>query len=146
MPQNTPILTVAREWDHLEPAMDPGYARRDHVKVPVAGAGATVAYAIGQILRQKDDGTNEFAKQGTAGYTGPARLNDYPFVINENGLWQLGDTWNTGAFASNLSIPVYFQGFFKTQDVVGLGADDTVMNAISVLIRGTRTAGIIKLK
>jgi hypothetical protein len=85
MPQNVAIRTSGAQFDFLEPAMVPDYARTDHVTVPNAGAGLFVTYLKGQILRQKDDGTNVFAKDGTAGYTGPVRVVKYTFTINDAG-------------------------------------------------------------
>jgi hypothetical protein len=149
MSQNTVIRTSGAQWLKLEPAMEPELADLDHIKLKVAGAGATVAYPAGQIVAQKDDGTNEFAKIGTAGYAGPKRIINYPIVINELGQYQYGGTWVPPSDLATPelfegSIAAYFQGFFKTQDLTGL-ADDATMATVGRLVRGTRAAGIIQL-
>lgn len=148
MPQNTQILTVGREFDFLEPAMNPDFARTDHIKLVAAAAGTTVAYPAGQLVRQKDDGTNEFAKQGTAGYTGPGRLIKYPIIVNDAGQWQYGATWYTpggvGGEVFEGSLAAYYRGYFKTADITGL-TSDAVMLAVGTLHRGTRASGIFAL-
>lgn len=145
MPQNTPIRTTGRTWDFLEPAMHPNQARTDHGVLLAAGAGATIVYPKGQVLCQKDDGTNVWAKVGTAGYTGPKRVLKYPVVVDEFGRYQFGATfYAVGNETFEGSIDFYYQGFFKTQDLVGL-TTDAIMNTVGRLIRGTRLAGIIEL-
>lgn len=144
MPQNTAIRTTARTWDFLEPAMNPEYARTDHGVLIVAGAGLTVVYPKGQILCQKDDGTNVWAKIGTAGYAGPKRVLKYPVTVNELGQYQYGATFfTTGNEIFEGSVDFYYQGFFKCQDLVGL--DGTTQPTVGRLIRGTFTTGIIEL-
>jgi hypothetical protein len=149
MPQNTPVFTVAREWDFLEPAINPNYARTDHIKLKPAGAGLTITYAQGQAVAQKDDGSNEFAKLGTAGYTGAKRLIKYTVTLDENGYWQYGTVFyvNTGTVDAERfegTVAAYYRGYFKTQDLVGV-ADDDALATVGRLHRGTRTAGIVAL-
>ncbi len=149
MPQNVAINTVSTFWDFLEPAFDPNDARIDHAKIKVAGAGLTVSYLKGQVLVQKDDGTNEWAKLGTTGYgttypQGPKRVVKYPFTINELGQWVYGASFSAGMDFFESSIAVYYQGYFKTQDLVGM-TTDAIMNQCGTLIRGTRTDGVIHL-
>jgi hypothetical protein len=142
MPQNVAIRTSGAQFDFLEPAMVPDYARTDHVTVPNAGAGLFVTYLKAQILRQKDDGTNVFAKDGTAGYTGPVRVVKYTFTINDAGQRQLGSTFYVNVSESTFegSEDVYYQGFFKCQDLVG-----TVDATVGRLVRGTYVTGILEL-
>lgn len=144
MSQTTAHLTVARQWDFLEPAMDPNSARTDHIKLTVPGSGTTVAYPAGQVVCQKDDGTNEWAKIGTSGFTGPKRIIKYAVVINDAGLWQHGSSFVTGQESFSGSLAAYWKGVFKTQDLTGL-TDNTVMATVGALLRGTRTAGIISV-
>lgn len=141
MPQNTPIRTTGRRWDFLEPAIDPQSARTIHGKLVAAGAGTTVAYPAGQIVCQKDDGTNVWAKKGTSGYAGPDRLIKYPVIVNESGYWQYGDTWHTvGDETFEGTVAMYYQGKFKVQDLTG-----TKDEKLGRLISGTYTAGIVEL-
>jgi len=142
--QNTAIRTTGRTWDFLEPAQVPEHARTDHGVFLAAGAGLTITYPKGQIVAQKDDGTNVWAKVGTAGYDGPRRVVKYPITVNEFGQSQLGSIFIAGSGeVFEGSDCFYYQGFFKTQDLVGL----TVGNAPTVgrILRGTVTAGIIEL-
>lgn len=141
MPQNTAIRTTGTQWDFLEPAMVPNLARTDHIKIVASGAGTFVTYPKGQILCQKDDGTNVFAKKGTAGYTGPHRILKYPVIVNDAGYHQLGGTWYTeGNDIFEGSVDAYYQGFFKCQDLTGT-KDETVGR----LVRGDYTTGILEL-
>ena len=148
MGQNTPIRTTGQQWPKLEPAMDPQDARLVHGVLKVAGAGATISYPAGQIVCQKDDGSNEWAKIGTSGYTGPKRLIKYAVVVDENGKREYGSTF---IVASDLvtpdqfegSVAMYHKGYFKCQDLTGL----TALNQPTVgrLVMGTYTSGIIEL-
>jgi hypothetical protein len=147
MPQNVQILAVSREWDFLEPVQNPDYARTDHIKLAAAASGTFVTYPAGQLVRQKDDGTNEFAKQGTAGYTGPARLIKYPVTVNDAGAWARGSAFVAPAQGGEVfegTMGAYYRGYFKTTDITGL-TDDDVMNDVGYLTRGTRAAGILHL-
>ena len=141
MPQNVAIRTTGTQWDFLEPAMNPNYARTDHGKIVPSANGTFVSYPKGQILCQKDDGTNVFAKKGTAGYTGPHRIMKYSIIVNDAGNYQLGSSWLTeGSNVFEGSVDMYYQGFFKCQDLTGT-KDDTVGR----LIRGTYVTGILEL-
>lgn len=141
MSQQTPIRTTGASWDFLEPAMDPNSARTMHGVLKPAGAGATLTYPKGQVVRQKTDGTNSWAKAGTAGYAGPARLMKYAVTIDENGVMQLGSTFQTGtADLFKNSVDMYYQGKFQTTELTGT-VDATVGNLIS----GTYADGIIDL-
>lgn len=116
-------------WDFLEPAMNPDYARTDHGVLEVAGAGLYVPYRKGQILRQKTDGTNVWAKIGTSGFAGPPRIMKYSVLVNDAGKYQMTDsaTWDSNRQVYDaLSIDMYYQGFFKTQDLIGAGGTNEV--------------------
>ena len=143
MPQNTAIRTTGRSWDFLEPAIDPNSARTIHNVLVAAASDTTVSYPAGQVIRQKDDGTNEWAKQGTSGYNGPARLIKYPVIVNDEGDWQYGDTWYTeGNEIFENSMEAYYQGKFKCQDVVGLtgsGGTNEVQTETMTATGGSRT-------
>lgn len=123
------VRNTPRTWDFLEPAMNPDHARTDHVVLKPAGAGLYVPYRKGQILKQKNDGTNSFAIVGTSGYGGPPRIMKYSVLIDENGKYQMTDntTWNANAqvFLAG-SVDAYYQGFFKTQDLIGAGGTNEV--------------------
>jgi hypothetical protein len=143
MPQNTVLRTLGRSWDFLEPAIDPNFARLIHGKMIAAAAGTTVSYPAGQVVRQKTDGTNVWAKDGVTGYAGPARIIKYPITVDENGFWQFGPTFYTGGVGESFetSVEMYYQGKFKCQDLTAAALDDTVGRLIS----GTYTAGILQL-
>ena len=146
MPQNVLMQTLPREWDFLEPAMNPNLARTKHVKLALAGAGLFVAYASGQVIAGKDDGTNEYAKLGTAGYTLAPKIIKYPVIVNEFGFSQYGDTWAGGHPTEEGTVAVYYVGIFKCQDLLPAGLVDAATQAsIGRLIEGTRTTGLIYL-
>jgi hypothetical protein len=128
MPQKDVIRTMGPEWDFLEPAMHPDYARTDHGVLVPAGAGAVLAYRKGQILRGKTDGSNLWAKLGTSGYAGPPRIMKYSVLINEYGQYQYTDqdAWDWVRGRHEGSIDFYYQGFFKTQDLIGAGGTNEV--------------------
>lgn len=110
---------VNRIWDFLEPSRNPDWARTDHIKLVSAIAGTKIVYSIGQVVRQKNDGTNEFAKQGTAGYTGPVRVMKYPHIVDESGNYQLGDVWyDQAAEVFTGTVDAYWRGVFRTQDLI----------------------------
>jgi hypothetical protein len=139
--QSIPIRTTGEAWAFLEPAQNPSKARLDHVMLKKAGAGVQLSYPKGQIIHQKDDGTNEWAKKGTAGYTGPVRVLKYPVIIDEYGNWQYGSTWYTqGSEMMRDSTEVYREGEFFTQDLVGTPDITT-----GRLVRGNYTNGILAL-
>lgn len=144
MSQNTAIRTTSRVWDFLEPAIDPNSARTIHGVLIAAAADTTVAYPIGQVVRQKDDGTNAWAKQGVSGYNGPARLIKYPVIVDDAGDWQYGDTWIENGEIYENSMEMYYQGKFKCQDLVGLvgsgvGGTNEVQTETVTATGGTRT-------
>jgi len=143
MPQNLVTRVQGRQFDFLEPSRHPNFAREDHIHVPAAAPGTTVTYPIGQIVRQKDDGTNEFAKEGTGGYTGPARIVKHAFTVDENRHYQQGTSWRDGVLVSTHSRNAYFIGYFKTQDLVGLTEANFADGTIGKPVRGTYTAGEI---
>lgn len=145
--QDTAIRTTGRTWDFLEAVIRPNEAKTIHGKLltPALASGLFITYPKGQVVCQKDDATNVWAKIGTAGYTGPKRVIKYPVIINELGQWQYGPTFHTiGGDVMEDSIAMYYKGFFKTQDLVGL-TDDDVMATVGKIIAGNRLAGIIEL-
>lgn len=143
MSQNQVLRTNARVFDFLEPAMNPEYARTDHGVLKPAGAGTVVSYRKGQIVMQKDDGTNEWAKIGEAGYTGPPRIVKYSVLVNEDGAYQFSekDAWNDLDNINEGSVDLYYQGYFKTQDLVGSGGTNEVQTETidAAVDGGTRT-------
>ena len=121
--------------------MYPETARTIHGKIIAAASGTTVVYPKGQLVRQKDDGSNAWAKDGTSGYTGPARALKYPITVNDAGQYQHGAVFYTvGNETFEGSVDMYYQGFFKCQDLVG-----TKNTTVGRLISGTYTAGILEL-
>lgn len=128
MPQKDVKLTIGRTWDFLEPAMVPDYARTDHVLLLKPGGGSLISYRKGQVLRQKNDGTNEWAKQGTGGYGGPARILKYSVLVNEDGAWIHTDktVWNEGLPVHEGSVDAYYRGYFKCQDIISAGGTNEV--------------------
>lgn len=120
--QDQVIRQTGEVFAKLNPAIRPNDARTIHGRLKVAGAGVTVFYDKGQVLRQKDDGSAEFAINGTGGYTGPVRAMVRPVTIDENGYWQYGSTFyaNVGAANSPASFDMYYQGFFYCQELIGL--------------------------
>jgi hypothetical protein len=128
MSQNVPIRTTGHQWDFLEPAMHPSYARTKHGVIVPAGSGLYVRYPKGQVIRQKNDGTNAWAKIGTSGFAGPPMLVKYPFVVNDAGEWQITDdaTFNGNYETFRDSIAFYYQGYFRTQDITSQGGTNEV--------------------
>lgn len=128
MPQNIAIRTVTPEWDFLEPAMDPNSAREWQVVIPAAGSGLYVAYRPGQILRQKNDGTNNWDKVGTSGFGGPPSIIKYPMLVNDAGQHQITNksTWQAGDAVHEGSVNAYYYGKFKTQDLIGAGGTNQI--------------------
>lgn len=128
MPQKDVIRNTGQVWNFLEPAEDPNSAREDHVVLLEAGAGLYVSYRKGQIIMQKNDGTNKFAKIGTSGYGGPPRIMKYSVLVNDAGHYQMTDnaTWNANSRIYENSIDVYYTGKFKTQDLIGAGGTNEV--------------------
>lgn len=142
----TPFVTVARDWDSLEPAKNPEYARTDHVVLA-----PSVTYAQGEVLAQKDDGTNVWHKRGTAGYGtaagSPRRLNQYPCVTNAAGRAFLGSALPSpaGAETGFDSMPAWYRGYFFTKDLVGI-PDADALAEVGPLDRGTLADGIVHLR
>lgn len=148
--QDTAIRTVAQRWPFLEPSRDPNYARTDHIKLKPAGAGLTVTFLKGQVVCQKDDGSNEWAKIGTSGYTaryGCIRLIKETVTIDENGVTQLGSVFYTvGNEGFEGTVDAYWRGIFFCQEVVGLygsGGTNEVQTETVTATGGTRTITVI---
>lgn len=128
MPQNLVKRIDGAPWDFLEPAMHPDYARTDHGKLKAAASDDVLMYPKGQILRGKTDGSNEWAKIGESGYAGPVRIMKWSVLVNDDGAYQLTeeDAWNSLRETFEGSIDFYYQGFFKTQDLIGAGGTNEV--------------------
>lgn len=141
MSQKNAIRTTGTRWDFLEPAMNPNHARTKHVKLVAAGAGLFAFYPKGQVVRQKDDGTNNWAKMGTAGFTGPSHIIKHPVLVNDAGEYQMssnssplaGEQFNAG------SVDAYYQGYFKCEEIVSAGGTNEVQTETVTATGGTRT-------
>jgi hypothetical protein len=147
MPQKDSILTVPRVYDFLEPAIDPNSARTIHAKLTAAATDTTVSYPAGQIIVQKNDFTNEWAKIGTAGFGGAGtarpRVMKYPVVVNDDGFHQKGTTWITDGEVFEGTVAPYYEGKFKTTDLVGLDDGTNQVRTETVTATGgTRTLSI----
>lgn len=146
MTQKQSILTVGRTWDFLEAAMYPELTRTDHAVLLKPTPGNTLIYPKGQVICQKNDGSNEWAKMGTAGYTKSVRLIRTTIIVDENGNWQYGSSWQLGtAQVFSDSVPVIINGFFFTQDLVGLvgsGGTNEVQTETVTASGGNRTLTI----
>ncbi len=103
-----------------------------------------LSYPKGQLVRQKTDGTNEWAKNGTSGYAGPLRIAKYPVVINNSGEWQYGSSWIEGQQISDDSVGLYMSGDFFIADLVGDVAA-LITSGHLKLIQGTSAAGVVRL-
>lgn len=101
-------------------------------------------YPIGQLVRQKTDGTNEWAKQGTSGYAGPLRIVKYPVVLNNSGEWQYGASWLDGQQISDDSVGMYESGDFFISDLVGDVAA-LIASGHLKLVQGTSSSGVVRL-
>ena len=124
MAQNQVLRTTNRVWDFLEPAMVPAEARTKHIKLKASsGAGTYLTYPYGQIVAQKDDGSNEYAKVGTSGYTGPKLVLKYSFTVDSNGNHQFGLSWNVTGYVRTGSIEAFYWGFFRCEDLIGLATE-----------------------
>lgn len=130
MPQKDVIRTLGTRWDFLEPAMNPNMARTKHGKLKAASAATYVHYPKGQVIGQKNDGTNEWAKYGTSGYgaAGVYMILKQPILVDDAGRWQLtdsavplvGDIWCEG------SVDAYYTGYFRCEDIVSAGGTNEV--------------------
>lgn len=138
--QDTAVRTTGRQWDFLEPVMFPSQARTFHGVLKPPSSGNTL-YHKGQVICQKDDGSNEWAKIGTAGYTGPRGIIKYTMIVNANGQFQYGDTFFTSAAqAFDGSSEFYYQGFFATQDLIT--ANEVQAETVTAT-GGTRTITVV---
>lgn len=142
--QNTAIRNTGAQWLFLEPVMNPSFARTIHGVLKSAGAGLYVTYPQGQWLVQKNDFTNEWAKVGTSGYGGAGtarpRLLKYPVIVNDAGVWQLGDTWfSVGNEFHEGSVDMYYKGYFKLSEITGNIGGGT--NAVQIATEGAGING-----
>lgn len=146
MPQNQVRFTVPNEWAFLEPAIDPSSARTMHGVLKPAASGQTITYTAGQVVCQKDDASNSWAKLGTSGYTGRRRLVKYTITMDENGNWQYGSAFINGQDTFENSVALYYSGKFKAQELLPAGlTDDATAITVGAFISGNRTAGILDL-
>jgi hypothetical protein len=124
----TPFLTVAREWDKLEPAMNPEGARTKQVKLK-----PNVTYALGQIVGRVTATSGLYGKPG-AGVQGPYFPLQYPCVTDASGFAVLGPTLlaNVPKFQS---MPVFWKGPFFVRDLVGI-VDDAMLALVGKLVQG----------
>ena len=139
MPQKDVKMSVDRQFDFLEPGMNPEYARTMHCKLVPAANGTFVTYLQGQVVVQKNDGTNNWAKLGTAGFTGPRRIVKYTVTVNDQGFWQYGKTFyqeNSGPNTEEGTVATYYRGYFKSQDLIGT---NEVQTETVTATGGTRT-------
>lgn len=136
MGQGTPIRVTPNRFDFLEPAIRPSLATLLHGRIAPAGAGLTKILVKGQVMRQKNDGTNVWDKDGVATFTGPVRLIKYPIIIDENGLWQYGAVFNALGDKFQDTVAMYDDGFFKCQDIRGTSE---VQTETVTATGGTRT-------
>lgn len=143
MSQNTAIRTTGTRWDFLEPAMAPNLARTKHCVLAPASAATYVLYPKGQVIRQKNDGSNLWAKYGTSGYGGPCMIVKQSVLVNDAGDWQITDftSWNNDSEVFSGSIDAFYQGFFKCEDITSAGGTNEVQTETldSGVDGGTRT-------
>lgn len=144
MSQMTVKRTFGEDWPFLEPAMHPDKARTMHGKLLAAAADSYIIYRKGQILLGKNDGSNLFAKIGTADYAGRPRIMKYSVIINDAGEWQMteSDAWDSNKHVHGPgSIDMYYTGYFKTQDLTGAGGTNEVQTETldAAVDGGTRT-------
>lgn len=141
--QNVMIRQTGQRWNFLEPAMNPDQARTKHGAITHSSSGTFVLYPAGQVIRQKDDGTNEWAKYGTSGFGGPCMILKYPILVNDQGSWQTTEfqTPIPNEEFCDGSIEAYYQGFFKCQDITSAGGTNEVQYETfdSGVDGGTRT-------
>lgn len=122
--QNTPIRTTGRQFAILEPVIHPEVARELHGVVKPASASSYDTYPMGQVMVQKNDGSNLWAKMGTSGYGAAGnsrpRLLKYPIIVNDAGQWQIGPIWFTvGGDIHEGSVDMFYKGFFKISELTG---------------------------
>lgn len=113
----TPFMTLGAPWGKLEPAQRPMEARTKHIRLS-----ASVHYDKGQAVQQKDDGSNEYAAAGTAGFTGPALLLKYPTVTNASRKHQHQIPANPfdPKDSQQDSVDAYHMGDFYAADLIGV--------------------------
>lgn len=147
--QNTAIRETGAQWLFLEPVIRPRDARMIHGVIKSSASTTFVTYLAGQVMVQKNDLSNEWAKMGTSGYggTGTARprLIKYTVTVNDAGAWQYGPTWFTvGGDICEGSVAMYDKGFFKASELTGNSGTGT--NAIQTeTLGGTVDGGTLRL-
>lgn len=128
MGQNTAIRTTVETFPTLDPVMHPKSAREFHIVLNPASSSSYVLYPKGQIVRQKNDGTNNWAKVGTSGYGGPPAIIKRSVLVNDAGDHQLTEeaTWSRDRETFSGSINAYYSGFFKTSELTGAGGTNEI--------------------
>lgn len=142
MPQKNELFNIGRQWDFLEPGMVPEWARTDHIKLKAAATGTFVTYRQGQVVCQNVNGTNDWAKKGTANYTGAQRIIKYTVTVDDRGYWQYGSQFlvngpgYVGYSTEEQTLGAYYRGYFKAQDLLG---NTEVQTETVTATGGTRT-------
>ena len=129
----TPFLTVGAAWPRLEPAQNPNQARTRHVKLA-----PNTTFVAGEAIVPKDDGTEVYARIGTAGYgaAGKALLLEYPSVVDATGNARLGTAADIRPNSPSFdTVPAYHQGDFFVADTTGI-TDDATLARVGELIQG----------
>jgi hypothetical protein len=123
----------------LDPYMDPDLARAFNVQLP-----NSVTYAAGTVLGEitASPGTfKAYASGSVDGSQNPRAILIYACTTDAS-----GNITIPGEFGVTLkSVPAFYTGVFRSEDLTGLDATALTNNGTWKLIEGTTTAGILKL-
>lgn len=132
--------------DRLVPVYNAEDALRINVKLP-----ASVTYAKGTILGEVTATPGTYAAYASGSSDGsqtPKCILEYACATDASGNITLGTTASGGPFGETLlAAPAYFQGAFKTAELVQSGAGAIDANAVTKLgahlVSGTIVDGVI---
>lgn len=151
MERDTDMPTSAvMNWSgqKLEPYQDPQDARLQAVQIVPAGAGATTTLAKGTVLGQVT-ATGKFTAYSNAAVNGAetARMIlAYDIIVNDAGAITFSTTAGQvgGEFGETYnSVPAYYSGTFRTNDLTGL--DAAAVTELGALVSGSVTDGILRI-
>jgi hypothetical protein len=123
----------------LDPYMDPDLARAFSVQLT-----ASTTYAAGTVLGEVTATPGVFkayASGSSDGSQNPRAILIYPCTTDGS-----GNITIPGEYGATLkSVPAFYTGTFRCEDITGLDATALTNNGTWKLIEGTTSAGIIKL-
>lgn len=133
---------VTYSGNRLIPLKNPGAARKEHINL-VAGT-----YAKGTVVGEVNATPGTYKAYATGNVDGsqnPTHILEYPCVVDGSGNVWLGDTsGSSDRGVSQKSAPAYRNGYFASEDLVGLDAGGlTKLNGR--LTQGNLTTGRVMI-